>query len=76
MSNELCDGISESKRVHSEHFVVDCGLWQMLLDSGQAEGAKMGTKDYNFCLSVEYLEQEYSRGVNEQRELELFNFDG
>ena len=42
LSNELCDGISESKRVHSEHFVVDCGLWQMLLDSGQAEGAKWG----------------------------------
>ena len=59
MSNELCDGISESKRVHSEHFVVDCGLWQMLLDSGQAE---MGTKDSKFCFSVEYLEQEYSRG--------------
>ena len=62
LSNELCDGISESKRVHSEHFVVDCGLWQMLLDSGQAEGAKMGTKDYKFCFSVEYLEQKYSRG--------------
>ena len=58
MSNELCDGISKSKRVHSEHFVVDCGLWQMLLDSGQAEGAKMGTKHY----SLEYLEQENSRG--------------
>ena len=71
MSNELCDGISESRRVHSEHFVVDCGLWQMLLDSGQA----MGTKDYTFCFSVEYLEQEYSRG-GEQRDLELFNFDG
>ena len=75
MSNELCDGISKSKRVHSEHFVVDCGLWQMLLDSGQAVGAKMGTKDYNFCLSVEYLEQKDSR-VGEQRDLELFNFDG
>ena len=75
MSNELCDGISESKRVHSERFVVDCGLWQMLLDSGQALGAKMGTKDYKFCFSVEYLEQEYSIG-GEQRDLELFNFDG
>ena len=34
------------------------GLWQMLLVSGQAEGAKMGTKHY----SLEYLEQENSRG--------------
>ena len=45
LSNELCDGISESKRVHSECFVAYCGLWQKLLDSGQAEGAKMGKKD-------------------------------
>ena len=50
LSNELCDGISESKRVHSEHFVVDCGLWQMLLDSGQAEGAKMGKNITSFVL--------------------------
>ena len=48
LSNELCDGISECKRVHSEYFVVDCGLWQMLLDSGQAEGAKMGENITSF----------------------------